>query len=502
MVNKRFTLLLGIVFSLAVTCAGFAQATKTGSLATTDEKGISGKRLRELLDSYISDTNAHSTIAVLTQCYGGNMVGTLSDGRANTHVSSATSAGEQAYYGGYDDDAASATKPGAGTTSGDVHDAGTAGKSSSETPSEGGSDQPLDPVNPTDGPIKSRHILIYAGTPDGGNGTSDDDQRNKIVGNFAGEPNTSVTTVGGAGGAGSPGAGWQHPGTEAGLKDALNTIKAQMNSDEQFILFVTDHGDQDVDDQNCVETFPGTYQSVPLQFDNPVYLDMYDDPDNEAAVTIFVPFEFQPGPCDISVGSQFIPGVPFETIVDIDNDGNFDPGDGDGWEARAVLEETLLDMTGDEVVAQNLPPGQPGVGARLTSGAIPKVHFTSTVGSSLTCAPSSGTVPFSTTINLALSNNVPGPGTAWTRRVAAHIDMELGNGSFIGNWRAGFTNIGPNSSYTTNWNQSIPAIPSVLGVNTIQLIGEDVTPSPFNQPPYPPSGDTSSDACTVVANAP
>jgi hypothetical protein len=272
MVNKRFTLLLGIVFSLAVTCAGFAQATKTGSLATTDEKGISGKRLRELLDSYISDTNAHSTIAVLTQCYGGNMVGTLSDGRANTHVSSATSAGEQAYYGGYDDDAASATKPGAGTTSGDVHDAGTAGKSSSETPSEGGSDQPLDPVNPTDGPIKSRHILIYAGTPDGGNGTSDDDQRNKIVGNFAGEPNTSVTTVGGAGGAGSPGAGWQHPGTEAGLKDALNTIKAQMNSDEQFILFVTDHGDQDVDDQNCVETFPGTYQSVPLQFDNPVYL--------------------------------------------------------------------------------------------------------------------------------------------------------------------------------------------------------------------------------------
>ncbi len=30
----------------------------------------------------------------------------------------------------------------------------------------------------------------------------------------------------------------------------------------------------------------------------------------------------------------------------------------------------------------------------------------------------------------------------------------------------------------------------------------DVTPVPYNQPPYPPAGDSDSSSCTVVANAP
>ena len=37
-----------------------------------------------------------------------------------------------------------------------------------------------------------------------------------------------------------------------------------------------------------------------------------------------------------------------------------------------------------------------------------------------------------------------------------------------------------------------------MGPNEFALVVEDVTPAPFNQPPYAPSGDTATDACTVT----
>jgi hypothetical protein len=42
----------------------------------------------------------------------------------------------------------------------------------------------------------------------------------------------------------------------------------------------------------------------------------------------------------------------------------------------------------------------------------------------------------------------------------------------------------------------------VIGCNVARLVVEDVTPSPWNQPPYPPAGDTDTDACTVTGIAP
>ena len=41
-----------------------------------------------------------------------------------------------------------------------------------------------------------------------------------------------------------------------------------------------------------------------------------------------------------------------------------------------------------------------------------------------------------------------------------------------------------------------------FGQNSFTLQVVDVTPSPYNQPPYPPSGGTGRDACTVVGIAP
>ena len=33
-------------------------------------------------------------------------------------------------------------------------------------------------------------------------------------------------------------------------------------------------------------------------------------------------------------------------------------------------------------------------------------------------------------------------------------------------------------------------------------MAEDVTPPPYNQPPYPPEGDSDSDSCVVTGVAP
>jgi len=42
----------------------------------------------------------------------------------------------------------------------------------------------------------------------------------------------------------------------------------------------------------------------------------------------------------------------------------------------------------------------------------------------------------------------------------------------------------------------------VIGINIMTLVAEDVTPPPFNQPPYPASGDTAADICSVEGIAP
>jgi hypothetical protein len=55
---------------------------------------------------------------------------------------------------------------------------------------------------------------------------------------------------------------------------------------------------------------------------------------------------------------------------------------------------------------------------------------------------------------------------------------------------------------STNWNQSIPALATLIGTNMFTLSAADVTPAPYNQPPYPASGDVASDVCSVVGIAP
>jgi len=122
----------------------------------------------------------------------------------------------------------------------------------------------------------------------------------------------------------------------------------------------------------------------------------------------------------------------------------------------------------------------------------------STVAADLTCTPSAGTVPFTTTMAVTITNQY----AEHARQMAGRIDVSLANGSSISNWRSGYTNVNAGDSYLTGWGTLIPAIARVIGTNTFTLVVEDVTPSPYNQPPYPPAGDTAVDACAVQGIAP
>ncbi len=124
------------------------------------------------------------------------------------------------------------------------------------------------------------------------------------------------------------------------------------------------------------------------------------------------------------------------------------------------------------------------------------VHVLGTVGCDYNVLPISGTLPFATSHAVSLVNNYGDQ----ARRVAARIDVTAGNGSFFANWRGGFTNIAAGSSFNSSFSVSLPALGSLVGSNIFAITAFDVTPAPFNQPPYPPAGNTCISAAVVVAS--
>jgi hypothetical protein len=121
-----------------------------------------------------------------------------------------------------------------------------------------------------------------------------------------------------------------------------------------------------------------------------------------------------------------------------------------------------------------------------------------TVACELAITPESGTVPFPVAFSVRLDNTYTGQ----IRRMAGRLNVTIASGASYSNWRGGYTNIAPGGAYSTGFGLTIPALGSVIGVNSWQLVAEDVTPAPYNQPPYPPAGDTCTDTATVTAAAP
>lgn len=116
---------------------------------------------------------------------------------------------------------------------------------------------------------------------------------------------------------------------------------------------------------------------------------------------------------------------------------------------------------------------------------------------SLGCVPESGALPLPVQFTVGLGHDAAG-----TRRVAARVSVALAGGAQFPVWRAGYSNIAAGESFTLSWVQQIPALGSCLGANVFTLTAEDVTPPPFNQPPYPPAGGTDIAACTVTGLQP
>jgi hypothetical protein len=121
-----------------------------------------------------------------------------------------------------------------------------------------------------------------------------------------------------------------------------------------------------------------------------------------------------------------------------------------------------------------------------------------TVSAGLACTPASGTLPFSTQMDVTISSNDKDQ----VRTAAGRIDVHLAGGQHYGSWRAGYLNLQPEEVWSASWSQGIPLLGSLLGESVFALHVEDVTASPYNQPPYPPSGDADTARCTVTGRQP
>jgi hypothetical protein len=150
-----------------------------------------------------------------------------------------------------------------------------------------------------------------------------------------------------------------------------------------------------------------------------------------------------------------------------------------------------FDHDGDvDLVTSNLIGGL----STLYNSSIPQ----NTVTAGIQCVPSAGTVPFSTNVSVYLGNNC----LLQDRTMAGRLDLDLADGTVIFGFRSGYSQIQTAGARTYNWSQNIPHIGRVVGVNTFTLTASDITVAPYNQPPYPPSGDSDTDICLVSGFAP
>jgi hypothetical protein len=112
--------------------------------------------------------------------------------------------------------------------------------------------------------------------------------------------------------------------------------------------------------------------------------------------------------------------------------------------------------------------------------------------------PVSGTGELRVTVNMtvSLTNN----STEYPRRFAGRIGWRTASGLRFPNWRSGCINVGPGDTETVIFNPVFYEDPAYIGMNAAMLFAMDVTPAPYNQPPYPPSGATDTDICIVEGN--
>jgi cysteine-rich repeat protein len=195
-------------------------------------------------------------ILLFTQCFGGawldNFNGTIGDFSAgglafdgvaftNTTRISADLTGLTSDYGGAHVGFRETLEPGANIS--DVYAAGVAAAQSLE-PEDRDPDAPqiFGPTSKTVGGMTSTHILVWASEPD--DAGQDLADIAEIRSRFALAPATEITVLAGDQDFVNAHPTVDGPATRDGLRTALMNIGAKMDDgvDEQFVLFLTDHG--------------------------------------------------------------------------------------------------------------------------------------------------------------------------------------------------------------------------------------------------------------------
>jgi len=114
----------------------------------------------------------------------------------------------------------------------------------------------------------------------------------------------------------------------------------------------------------------------------------------------------------------------------------------------------------------------------------------------LTCTPAAGTAPV--TFSCALTAGCYAP---VDRTLAYSVDVTLPDDTLLPDHWQGTMTIGPDQALTHQ--QDFEYFDeSHIGVIRYDVVVEDVTPAPLNQPPFPPSGRTGATKAIAVVNAP
>jgi len=122
---------------------------------------------------------------------------------------------------------------------------------------------------------------------------------------------------------------------------------------------------------------------------------------------------------------------------------------------------------------------------------------TGTAVAGLSCAPCSGTLPFSFQLCCTMINQA-----AVKRKCSARLDLELAGGGTIVNFRAGYRVMESSELYEICWRQQMLALGTLAGETRFTLHVEDTTAAPFNLPPRLPAGDLDSASRLVQGSAP
>jgi hypothetical protein len=316
---------------------------KHGTLVASDGKHIYDWQLDRLINRHIGN-RYYSKILCFTECYGGDKIDDFAGDR-NTTILSGSQAGKITIYDGYHRGLAIGLRPGSTTTA--AHQAGIAHKLGGDTPTSNGPVQDIG-VGGASGAIQSCHVLVWAGLPN----ELDQADINDIRNNFAGQPNTTVTVLSGNG------AGADGRATMTDLVTALRNIGAMMNPNEQFILFVTDHGNLDSSAKDVYlgggdTPVNGGHTDVILGINPNLYQTMVEDTGNDPFLAFFTVAgapPISPGTLTFTFNGTGPYTVGFN-VQEIAHDYDAD-GVADQYEYLVPLAESTI-VQGDNTIALN-----------------------------------------------------------------------------------------------------------------------------------------------------